>query len=611
MKKRHSIRFKMPITISIITTIFIIITIVVLSYKAFIGVSRTTFSGFSNTLEGYKSMIDSWLLDNKTLIKTYSVAPAVINYLVGMQDINANIQLNETLNKFEAINDFSLDIGVTSTNGIILNNVNHTEIGRKLEDLIPSIWDNFKQSNYDAAYGTKILKSNDDKWSLAIISSVKDSNNRFIGAIYMVINWEEFLNSLKRLKLDETGRLYALNNEGIVVADTYNYINENYTQYFNLIKQDNKQNGLLKYELNNQFRTAVYTKIEQLPWVLVLAMDDNIIYRENIIMIEIAVIICLISIILINIIFILYINKTMHPLESLMLHAQKISEGNIEIAETEKYRKDEFGRLEKTFNIMSIKLSEVINEVNEASKEILISSQTMMESSYELSSRTETQASSLEETAASVEEIVSTIQSSTENAVNGKDMMNESIIYIGQAANIITETSSNIEEVYKSSERIKDITKIIEDIAFQTNILALNASVEAARAGEQGRGFAVVASEVRNLAQTTQASVKDITSLVDNTSEQINNATKTARKSQELFEELQHKVKETSNLMERISAAALEQQSGVNQISISINSIEGTTSQNASLAVNSNDLCKNLLNRAEKLKQSISFFKLS
>ncbi len=82
MKKRHSIRFKMPITISIITTIFIIITIVVLSYKAFIGVSRTTFSGFSNTLEGYKSMIDSWLLDNKTLIKTYSVAPAVINYLV-------------------------------------------------------------------------------------------------------------------------------------------------------------------------------------------------------------------------------------------------------------------------------------------------------------------------------------------------------------------------------------------------------------------------------------------------------------------------------------------------------------------------------------------------
>ncbi len=528
-----------------------------------------------------------------------------------MQDINANIQLNETLNKFEAINDFSLDIGVTSTNGIILNNVNHTEIGRKLEDLIPSIWDNFKQSNYDAAYGTKILKSNDDKWSLAIIASVKDSNNRFIGAIYMVINWEEFLNSLKRLKLDETGRLYALNNEGIVVADTYNYINENYTQYFNLIKQDNKQNGLLKYELNNQFRTAVYTKIEQLPWVLVLAMDDNIIYRENIIMIEIAVIICLISIILINIIFILYINKTMHPLESLMLHAQKISEGNIEIAETEKYRKDEFGRLEKTFNIMSIKLSEVINEVNEASKEILISSQTMMESSYELSSRTETQASSLEETAASVEEIVSTIQSSTENAVNGKDMMNESIIYIGQAANIITETSSNIEEVYKSSERIKDITKIIEDIAFQTNILALNASVEAARAGEQGRGFAVVASEVRNLAQTTQASVKDITSLVDNTSEQINNATKTARKSQELFEELQHKVKETSNLMERISAAALEQQSGVNQISISINSIEGTTSQNASLAVNSNDLCKNLLNRAEKLKQSISFFKLS
>ena len=557
-------------------------------------------------------MMDSWLFENKTLIKTYAITPAVINYLLNSYSTNANIQLNETLQKFEAINPFSLDIGVTDTNGIVLDNAKHIEIGKNIQDLSPGIWENFKQNNYDVSYGNKILKSSaDNKWSLALISGVRDSNNNLIGTIYMIINWEEFINSLKKLKLDETGRLFALDNDGIIVADTYDYINENGSGYYQLIKKNNKPQGVINYKSKTASRTAVYTTMNEMPWTLTMAMDNRVIYRENIRMIRIAAIICIISILFINSFTVAYIKKTMSPLDSLMKQAQRISEGNIEVKEIKKERKDEFGRLENAFFVMSQKLADVINEVNESAKDIVISSQSMMESSTELSSRTESQASSLEETAASVEEIVSTIQASTENAITGKDMMNESINYIGDAADIISQTSSDIEKVYASSEKIKDITKIIEDIAFQTNILALNASVEAARAGDQGKGFAVVASEVRNLAQTTQASVKDITNLVDNTSEQIHNATQTARKSQELFEILQNKVRDTSQLMENISSTALEQQSGVNQISVAITSMEGVTTQNASLAVKSSDLSKNLLDRAKKLEESISFFKLS
>ncbi|WP_157154287.1 methyl-accepting chemotaxis protein [Brachyspira murdochii] len=611
MKRRHSIRFKMPLMISIITTIFLIITITILSYKSFNTVSKSTFSGFENTLEGYKSMLDSWFSENKTLIKTYAITPAIISYLSG--NTNENYQLAKTLNNFESINKFSLNIGVTDTNGTILDNAKKVEIGNNIQDLRPGIWDNFVQSGYDAAYGTKIIKSSaDGKLSLALIAGVRDANNKLIGSIYMIINWEEVVNSLKKLKLDETGRLFALDDDGIIVADTYDYINEKAGSYFDLIKNDNKQKGVINYKLNNKSRTAVYTKMEELPWTLTMAMDNNIIYKENINMLKIALLVCIISIICINTFALSYIKKTMSPLDSLMKQAQKISEGHIEINNSKnvkKERKDEFGRLESAFNIMSKKLSEVINEVNEAAKEIIHSSENMMESSGELSLRTESQASSLEETAASIEEIVSTIQSSTENAVNGKDIMNESINYIGEAANIIMQTSSNIEEVYQSSEKIKDITKMIEDIAFQTNILALNASVEAARAGEQGKGFAVVASEVRNLAQTTQSSVKDIASLIDNTAKRINNATQTARKSQELFSELQHKVKDTSYLMENIASTALEQQSGVNQISTAISSMESLTTQNAALANESSSISKNLLSRAKKLEKCILFFK--
>ena len=557
-------------------------------------------------------MLDSWLSDNKTLIKTYAITPAIINYLLNTSNTNANIQLRNTLEKFESINRFSLNIGVTDTNGIILDNAKNVSIGENIQNTRPGLLTNIKNNNDDVAFDSKIVKSTaDNKWSLGIISGVRDYNNNLIGYIYMTLNWEELILKLKELKLDETGRLFALDSEGSIVIDTFDYINENGGGYYQLIKKNNKPQGVINYKSKTASRTAVYTTMKELPWTLTMAMDNRVIYRENIRMIRIAAIICIISILFINSFTVAYIKKTMSPLDSLMKQAQRISEGNIEVKEIKKERKDEFGRLENAFFVMSQKLADVINEVNESAKDIVISSQSMMESSTELSSRTESQASSLEETAASVEEIVSTIQASTENAITGKDMMNESINYIGDAADIISQTSSDIEKVYASSEKIKDITKIIEDIAFQTNILALNASVEAARAGDQGKGFAVVASEVRNLAQTTQASVKDITNLVDNTSDQIHNATQTARKSQELFEILQSKVRDTSQLMENISSTALEQQSGVNQISVAITSMEGVTTQNASLAVKSSDLSRNLLDRAKKLEESISFFKLS
>ncbi|MBW5380242.1 chemotaxis protein, partial [Brachyspira hampsonii] len=77
--------------------------------------------------------------------------------------------------------------------------------------------DNFKQNNYDTVYGSKILKyGDDDKWSLTLISGVRDANNNLIGSIYITMNWQELINKLKKLKLDETGRLFALDNDGII-----------------------------------------------------------------------------------------------------------------------------------------------------------------------------------------------------------------------------------------------------------------------------------------------------------------------------------------------------------------------------------------------------------
>ena len=157
--------------------------------------------------------------------------------------------------------------------------------------------------------------------------------------------------------------------------------------------------------------------------------------------------------------------------------------------------------------------------------------------------------------------------------------------HLTKAGSIVEESVSKMDDVYEASNKIMDITKLIEGIAFQTNILALNASVEAARAGDQGRGFAVVASEVRNLAQTTQESVKNITSLITDSNEKIHLAAKSVRESKDIFNEISEKMDSASTLMDRINIAAQEQEKGIEQINIAINNMDSSVQNNASLVV--------------------------
>ena len=234
----------------------------------------------------------------------------------------------------------------------------------------------------------------------------------------------------------------------------------------------------------------------------------------------------------------------------------------------------------------------------------------IMPSNIDLSNRTESQAASIEETSASMNEITATIKDSADNSINGNKMILDAKYSIENAGNIILETTSSIEEVNEASGKIKDITKIIEDIAFQTNILALNASVEAARAGEQGKGFSVVASEVRNLAQTTQTSVKSISELIENVSDKIDKATGTARESQKIFVDVQNKINKASKIMKDISQNAVEQQNGVDQVKIAISQMDSDTQKNASLVEDAASSAKTLFNQSEKLMETVHLFKL-
>jgi methyl-accepting chemotaxis protein len=207
-----------------------------------------------------------------------------------------------------------------------------------------------------------------------------------------------------------------------------------------------------------------------------------------------------------------------------------------------------------------------------------------------LSSSSNEQAVALKETAASLEEITSNIQQNTKNAV---DMANYAVevrnsTNIGQ--NLANQTVVSMDEINEQVMAINDAISVIDQIAFQTNILSLNAAVEAATAGEAGKGFAVVAQEVRNLASRSAEAAKEIKDLVENATTKAHNGKTIATQMIDGYANLNNNIKNTMNLIDEVTEASKEQQKGIEQINDTINELDKKTQENAAVASDANQI---------------------
>ncbi|MBF0366262.1 MAG: hypothetical protein HQK50_11875 [Oligoflexia bacterium] len=214
---------------------------------------------------------------------------------------------------------------------------------------------------------------------------------------------------------------------------------------------------------------------------------------------------------------------------------------------------------------------------------VVNSSNQVSSGNQDLSSRTQEQASMLQATAATVEEITSQIKQTAENSQKATELSSATVTKASEGASISNETKEAMSEISSSSQKISDIIGLVENIAFQTNILAINAAIEAAKAGEQGKGFAVVAIEVRDLAQRASDATKEIKLLIKNSVEKVQKGEKLVLRSNEKLQEISQEVKEVTGLMQEVSTATKEQFSAVEQINNSITQLDSTTQQNAAL----------------------------
>lgn len=609
--KLQSLKVRMPLIIIGLFVLAITVLVVVTQVMVTNTINRVTYTGFDNTVMGYASLLDTWFEDQLDIAKVYVKSDPVRNYLTMRTEETRDAALIR-LRVFNEDNQYTINMGITDINGnVLIDASNASLIGQNIFSIHPDLRQKM-QGNRDAAFGDNITRSlTTGGWALVLISKVYDRvNNRVIGYLYYMLDWSYLIKErVEQLVIGETGALFCLDETlTIKIHSKVENINSTAPQDFSKAFEDKK--GIINYVFNGEDRIAAYTTLTYRPWVLGISMTKQEIEKDNVRVVRAIIIISLVSIIIMAILVSLFIKSITTPLGLITGLSKEIADGDLRTTKQKIFRKDELGELSNAFVAMRKKLVATIHKVEDSANQISAAAKELAEQNTDLSRRTESQAASIEETSASMNEISNNIRQSSNDSVNGNKMIMDSKDSIENAGNIISETTKNIEEVHEASSKIKDITKIIEDIAFQTNILALNASVEAARAGEQGKGFAVVASEVRNLAQTTQTSVKSITDLIENVYNKIDKATETARESQTIFVEIQNKIDEASTMMQNISHSAVEQQSGIDQIKIAIEEMDTTTQRNAALVEEATASADVLFSQSKELMDAIHIFQL-
>jgi hypothetical protein len=227
-----------------------------------------------------------------------------------------------------------------------------------------------------------------------------------------------------------------------------------------------------------------------------------------------------------------------------------------------------------------------------------------------MSSRTEQTAASLEESAASMEEISTTVRGTSDNARKGSEIAAGNAEVARRGGEVIDNVVQTMEEIQKASAQIASIISVIDGIAFQTNILALNAAAEAARAGEQGRGFAVVASEVRALSQRSAEAARDIKRLIDATVKKAADGSTVVRSAGETMKQIVVGAEALEALSTAIADAANQQDAGVSQIGSTIQELDRGARQNAALVEQTAAAAGQLKDQASALAETVAVFKL-
>jgi methyl-accepting chemotaxis protein len=470
---------------------------------------------------------------------------------------------------------------------------------------------------------------------------LKEENN--IKFYYESVNLTmEYLNKLEKTadKIGENKYISLAKEIKLLINDCFKNLNEkldyirNNSQEKSLefMKQAEKKN--ISAELGKKDDIFEETARESLTLLLQKSVE---LYSNSGIMIFVLIVVVVVVISVIGYSITIAISR---PLRALSGAADKMATGDLNVNVNEKYshRKDETGTLVNSFMKMNKNLSNMIKEMQGAVSIVASSSNQISSTTSELSASSAETASSVTETTTTLEEVKQTARLSNEKAKivsessqktdsisqEGEKSVNETITGMNKISEQMQMIAESVLKLSDHSKTIAEIVSSVNDIAEQSNLLAVNAAIEAAKAGEQGKGFAVVAQEIKNLADQSRQSTKQVRSILDEIQFGINNSVlaaengnktvdigiKLAFQAGEAIKELNNCISESVESAMQIAATSQEQLIGIEQVSTAMGSINQATVQNNEGVRQLEAASKDLKELGSKIKSLIDQFKV-
>lgn len=287
----------------------------------------------------------------------------------------------------------------------------------------------------------------------------------------------------------------------------------------------------------------------------------------------------------------------------------QMAQGNMNLTIGSDYR-GEFLPIQQAMGQILDSFNSALSQINKTSEQVSQESNKMSTSAQNLADGATEQAAAVEELSASIVEISKQVNSTSADAENANKASEEAMQHLMLCNEKMEALSAAIDEISNSSRQIGGITKTIEDISLQTNILALNASVEAARAGEAGKGFAVVAGEVQSLANKSSESAKNISELIEKSIKQVQSGAALSIDTMKALTQVIASGEQSAAMIERIASSAMQQAESLEQVTEGMNQISDVVQTNAATAEDSASSAQELRNGAEDLRIAVQKFHL-